>query len=67
MLGPYLRPVLYWTIGISAAVCALIFGMAACTRTDKDKDALVAAAVGWVVFVVSVGGLTLFLHFMGMP
>jgi hypothetical protein len=41
--------------------------MAACTRTDKDKDALVAAAVGWVVFVVSVGGLTLFLHFMGMP
>ena len=67
MLGPYPRSVLYWTIGISAAVCALIFGMAAYTKGYETKESLVKAAVGWFIFAVSVGGLTLFLHFMGMP
>jgi hypothetical protein len=67
MLGPYLRPVLYWTIGISVVVCALIFGMAARARNDKDQEDLLTVAVGWLVSTVSIGGLTLFLHFMGMP
>lgn len=66
MLGPYLRPVLYWIIGISVVCCALIFCMAALAKTD-NKVALVKAAVGWFIFAVSVGGFTLFLHFMGMP
>jgi hypothetical protein len=41
--------------------------MAARARNDKDQEALVTAAVYWLVFAVSVGGLTLYMHFMGMP
>jgi len=67
MLGQYLRPVLYWTIGISAGVSVLIFCIAARTGNDKDQDALITVAVGWLVFAVTVGGLTLYMHFTGMP
>jgi len=67
MLGPYLRPVLYWSIGISCAASVLVFSMAACARTHKNQDELLAAAAAWLVFAGTVGGLTLFLHIMGMP
>ena len=67
MLGPYLRPILYWTIGISAAVCVLILCVAGLTRRSSINDQLVETAVHWFVFSLIAGVLTLILHFMGMP
>jgi hypothetical protein len=67
MLGPYLRPVLYWTIGISIGISVLFFVMTACARTRRNQDDYVKAAVAWLVFAATVGGFTLFQHFMGMP
>ena len=67
MLGPYLRPLLYWTIGISAAMGVLLLCIAGFIRGSDIKDQLVVAAGYWFVFSLTAGALTLFLHFMGMP
>jgi formate-dependent nitrite reductase membrane component NrfD len=67
MMGPYLRPVLYWTAGISAGIGVVIFCLAAAVRKKHDPEELVKSSVYWFVFALSVGAMTLFLHVMGMP
>jgi formate-dependent nitrite reductase membrane component NrfD len=67
MLGPYLRPFLYWISGISVAVCILLLIIAVFSQGIRSKDKLVLSAIYWFVFAVTTGALTLVLHIMGMP
>ena len=67
MLGPYLRPFLYWFSGISVAVCILLLVIAVFSQGFRSKDEFVLSALCWLVFALTAGALTLLLHFLGMP